>query len=885
MGKLRFKFKVDVPDKNTEKIIKDSFMNFISDISKLTDKPITVNISNKSELFEEKVEDEIDNELNKVADNNNVEYYKIMNFNLRQYYSIFDNPKWTYDAGFGKKFDSVLDAIKVYEKARGNIKLIMLDDNITESKLSDMLESDQFRDYAEVIGFNKNGVIINRVFFMQDTRMFEEEYDPYLHEKYFVLKFKGKDQYLSLMKFGDTVKPYRSSVLFKFNDEGIAIDHYKEYVDADVEYVFINDLDKYSDEELMVLQAHTKNSYYEKYLRAIKDTKKAVDDNSKEFVEMAKEQTEKMLGGVLDNNNGDYYIFSNYNQGTYYTDLAGLRFANNMSLAKHYDSMTKALSEVSKVLGYISLEVIKTNDPDEVKKFINNDPDTTFYQVVGVNKYDIIKERYFFIQDTRKNKAKYYPYFDSQYFIFKVYGKEFYLSLNDNISMNDKPMPIFTREKFKFNDEKTAIGYFEDYTHAKIVNISKSELEKYDKEYMIIEVQHYANDKLIETKYFRGGESKEDETEEEVDIEPVAEETKPEFIYIIKEGDKYINKITDLVSYTNDIGRALVFNNKADAYYAYGKTCNGAAIVQVSKGEAAAAQITGYTVFEIHKILSSDLSTEAIKNLKGSTHTVDYYKVVYNNPVKEKKDENPAEKRIFVMKIYDKEDNKYGWLEDIYYTDIVYTDDIRNAKRFDDINQVFKYIELYIYNGEMIQISEKEAREEDCMVIEIQFYIGSVLAKKDYSAFYKVNWRNNMNTYDPFKENVLKEIACSSADNLSIYKISLSDYMKENNLSNEDMEKKHKMTVDALPGKKDMIYDTIYIVKDTAEAYIRKDEDTVYNFMTEPPIELINKELNTESKKSNPCYSSPIDILADVMTNNNKGNNSEENYTGNIKGM
>ena len=52
----------------------------------------------------------------------------------------------------------------------------------------------------------------------------------------------------------------------------------------------------------------------------------------------------------------------------------------------------------------------------------------------------------------------------------------------------------------------------------------------------------------------------------------------------------------------------------------------------------------------------------------------------------------------------------------------------------------------------------------------------------------------------------------------------------------------------------------------------------------EPKAELINKELNTESKKSN-HYSSPIDILADVMTNNNNGNNSEENYTGNIKGM
>ena len=137
-----------------------------------------------------------------------------------------------------------------------------------------------------------------------------------------------------------------------------------------------------------------------------------------------------------------------------------------------------------------------------------------------------------------------------------------------------------------------------------------------------------------------------------------------------------------------------------------------------------------------------------------------------------------------------------------------------------------------------------------------------------------------MNIYD-----VLKEIVCSRADNLSVYKISLSDYMKENNLSNEDMEKKHKVPVEVLPGKKDMRYDTIYIVTDTAEVYIRKDEDTVYNFMSESPIELINKELNTESKKSNPCYSSPIEILADVMINNNKGNNSEENYTGNIKGM
>ena len=666
-----------------------------------------------------------------------------MNFNLKQYYSIFDNPKWTYDAGFGKKFDSILDAIKVYEKARGNIKLIMLDNNVTESKLSDMLESDKFRDYAEVIGFNKNGMTIKRVLFMQDTRMFEEEYDPYLHEKYFVLKFKGKDLYLSLNKFGDTVKPYKCSVPFKFNDEGIAIDHYKEYVDADVEYVFINDLDKYSDEELMVLQTHTKNEYYEKYLRAVdKETKKAVDDNNKEFEEMVKEQTEKMLGGALDNNNGDYFIFNNYNQGTYYTDLADLKFTNDIGLAKHYDSMTKALSEVSKVLGYISLEVIKTNDPKEVEKFIENDPDTTFYQVLGVNKYGIVKERYFFIQDTRKIKAKYYPYFDSQYFIFKVYEKDIYLSLNHMFSMNDKPMLMFSKEKFKFNDEKTAIRYFEDYTHAKIVNISKTELERYDKEYMIIEIQHYnSNDELIETKYFRGGESKEEETEEEFDIEPVVENPIAKFIYIIKVGDKYINKITDLVSYTNDIGRALVFNSKADAYYAYGKICNGAAIVQVTKGEAAEAQITGYTVFEIHRILSSDLSVEALKNFKGNTHSVDYYKVVFNNPVKEKKDENPAKKRIFVMRIYDRENNKYGWLEDMCnQCDIVYTDDIRNAKRFDDVNQVFNYIELYIHKGELIQISEKEARRED-MVIEIQFYIGSVLAKKDYSAFYKVNWR------------------------------------------------------------------------------------------------------------------------------------------------
>ena len=277
MGKLRFKFKVDVPDKNTEKIIKDSFMNFISDISKLTDKPVTVKISNKSEFFEEKVEDKIDNELNKVADNNDVEY-------------------------------------------------------------------------------------------LQDTRMLEEEHDPY---------------------------------------------------------------------------------------------------------------------------------------------------------------------------------------------------------------------------------------FDSQYFIFKVYGKEIYLSLTDMFSMNDKPMLIFTREKFKFNDEKTAIGYFEDYTHAKIVNISKSELEKYDKEYMIIEIQHYANDKLIETKYFRGGESKEEETEEEVDTEPVIEETKPEFIYIIKEGDKYINKITDLIRYTYDIGRALVFDSRDDAYKTITSYCYGANRVSVDKGEAAKAQISGYTVFEI----------------------------------------------------------------------------------------------------------------------------------------------------------------------------------------------------------------------------------------------------------------------------------------------
>lgn len=88
-----------------------------------------------------------------------------------------------------------------------------------------------------------------------------------------------------------------------------------------------------------------------------------------------------------------------------------------------------------------------------------------------------------------------------------------------------------------------------------------------------------------------------------------------------------------------------------------------------------------------------------------------------------------------------------------------------------------------------------------------------------------------MNIYD-----VLKEIVCSRADNLSVYRISLSDYMKENNLSNEDMEKKHKAPVEVLPGKKDMRYDTIYIITDTAEVYIRKDEDTVYNFMTESPI-------------------------------------------------
>ena len=746
MGKSKFKFKVNVSDKDTEKIVEDSFMNFISDISKLTGKPVAFQIHNKSKSFDEKVEDKIDNEQNKVVDNNNGEYYKIMNFNLKHFYSVFAERKWTSNIAFGEKFDSIQNAVKTYEKARGNIKLIKLDDITNESMLDKMLKDDQFRDYAEVIGFNDNDIdTVERIFFMQDTRMFEEEYDPYLHEKYFVLKFKGKDQYLSLNKFGDTAKPCKCSVPFKFNNEGIAIDRYKEYVDADAEYVFINDLDKYADEEIMVLQCHTENSYYEKYLRAVdKETKKAIDDNNKEFEDMVKEQTENMLGDVVDNNDGDYFIFNDYNKGTYYTDLADLKFAHDIRLAKHYDSMTKALSEVSKVLGYISLEVIKTNDPNEVEKFIDNDQDTTFYQVLGLDKYDIVRERYFFIQDTRKIKDKYYPYFDSQYFIFKVYGRNTYLSLEHMFSMNDKPMLMFTKDEFKFNNDKSAIKYFEDYTNSKIEYVSKNELEKYDKDnMMIIEVQHYANDKLIETKYFRDGESKEDETEEEVGIEPVVDIPKAEFIYIIKEGDKYINKIIDLVAYTYDIGRALVFSSRDDAYKAITNCCcYGAALVPVDKGEAAKAQISGYTVFEIHKILSSDLSAQAIKDFKGNVRTVEYYKVVFNNSVIEKEDESPAEKRIFVIKFYEKEGN-VGWIEDVgIHGNIEYTADIKKAKRFDDVNKVFRFIEMEIYHEKMLQISDKEAEElkgkED--FIEIQFYIGSVLAKKDYSAFYKFKW-------------------------------------------------------------------------------------------------------------------------------------------------